>query len=188
LQSGEFIILLQQFTSGSKQALDALTPIVYAELRSLAVAFMQRERPGVTIQPAALIHEAYLQLVAQDMPNFQNRAHFFGVAARTMRQILIVNARRRSAQKRGGGNRVAMPDELPISMTQCEGLRTVNEAFERLGAPDQRKARGVDLKYFGGLKREEIAEVLGLTLATVKRDIPLGEAWLHRALSAGQAG
>ncbi|MGA2132298.1 MAG: ECF-type sigma factor [Bryobacteraceae bacterium] len=185
LESGEFTILLQQCTSGNKQALDVLTPVVYAELKRLAVGCMRQERPGVTLQPTALIHEAYMQLVAQNLPDFQNRAHFFGVAARIMRQILISSARRRCAQKRGGGNRVEMPDDVPIPMAQSEELLAVDEALLHLAAQDERKAKVVELKYFGGLGRDEIAEVLGLTLATVKRDIALGEAWLRRALSSG---
>jgi len=185
LESGEFTILLQQCISGNKQALDVLTPVVYAELKRLAVGCMRQERPGVTLQPTALIHEAYMQLVAQNLPDFQNRAHFFGVAARIMRQILISSARRRCAQKRGGGNRVEMPDDVPIPMAQSEELLAVDEALLHLAAQDERKAKVVELKYFGGLGRDEIAEVLGLTLATVKRDIALGEAWLRRALSSG---
>jgi len=185
LQTGDFTILLRQCSSGNKQALDALTPVVYAELKRLAVGCMRRERPGVTLQPTALIHEAYLQLVAQDLPDFQNRAHFFGVAARIMRQILISSARRRCAEKRGGGHRAEMPDDLPIPMAQSEDLLAVDEALQRLAARDERVATVVELKYFGGLSREEIAEALSLTLATVKRDIALGEAWLRRALASG---
>ena len=185
LQTGEFTILLRQCSNGDRQAMDALTPVIYAELKKLAVACMRQERPGATLQPTALVHEAYLQLVAQDLPDFQNRAHFFGVTARIMRQILISNARRRCAQKRGGGHRGEMPDDLPIPMAQSEELLAVDEALERLAAQDERKAKVVELKYFGGLAREEIAEVLGLNLATVKRDIALGEAWLRRALASG---
>jgi RNA polymerase sigma-70 factor (ECF subfamily) len=185
LQSGEFTLLLRQCTDGNKQALDALAPVVYSELKKLAAACMRHERPGNTLQPTAVIHEAYLQLVGQDLPDFQNRAHFFGVAAHIMRQLLISNARRRCAQKRGGGHRAEMPDDLPIPAAQSEELLAVDEALDRLAAQDDRKARVIELKYFGGLNREEIAEALGLTLATVKRDVTLGEAWLRRALSAG---
>lgn len=185
MQTGEFTILLRQFTSGNKQALDAMTPVIYAELKRLAAGCMRQERPGITLQPTALVHEAYLQLVAQDLPDFQNRAHFFGVAARIMRQILISGARRRCAQKRGGGHRAEMPGDLPIPMAQSEELLAVDEALERLAVQDERKARIVELKYFGGLAREEIAEALGLSIATVKRDIALGEAFLRRALAGG---
>jgi RNA polymerase sigma factor (TIGR02999 family) len=185
LQTGEFTILLRQCSGGNKEALDALTPVIYAELKRLAAGCMRQERPAVTLQPTALIHEAYLRLVDQHLPDFQSRAHFFGVTARIMRQILISAARRRSAEKRGGGHRIEMPADVPIPAAQSEELLAVDEALERLAAQDERKARVVELKYFGGLSREEIAEALGLSLATVKRDIALGEAWLRRALTGG---
>ena len=180
--------LLQQCNGGNRQAQDALTPIVYSELRKLAVSFMRNERPGSTLQPTALIHEAYLQLVEHELPDFQSRAHFFGVAARIMRQLLIGNARRHNAQKRGGGNRADMPDDLPIPTQQAEELLAVDEALDRLARQDERKAKVIELKYFGGLKQEEIAETLGLTVATVRHDVALGEAWLRRALSSRPAG
>jgi RNA polymerase sigma-70 factor, ECF subfamily len=183
VHSGDFTTLLRQCTSGNREALDALTPIVYAELRKLAVSFMRNERPGSTLQPTALVHEAYLQLVEHDLPGFENRAHFYGIAARIMRQLLIGNARRNRAQKRGGGNRVELPDDIPIPAQQAEELLAVDEALDRLAHQDARKAKVIELKYFGGLSREEIAETLGLTVATVKHDLALGEAWLQRALS-----
>jgi RNA polymerase sigma-70 factor (ECF subfamily) len=186
--SADFTTLLQQCTSGNRQALDALTPIVYAELRKLAVSFMRNERPGSTLQPTAPIHEAYLQLVEHDLPGFESRAHFFGVAARIMRQLLIGNARRYRAQKRGGGNRAEMQDDIPLPAQQAEELLAVDQALDRLARQDERKAKVIELKYFGGLSREEIAAALGLTVATVKHDIALGEAWLRRALSTKPAG
>ena len=188
MQSGDFTTLLQQCTIGNRQALDALTPIVYSELRKLAVSFMRHERPGATLQPTALIHEAYLQLVEHDLPGFESRAHFFGVAARIMRQLLIGNVRRYRAQKRGGGNRADMPEDIPMPAQQSEELLAVDEALDRLARQDARKAKVIELKYFGGLSREEIAETLGLTLATVKHDLAMGEAWLQRALSSKPAG
>jgi RNA polymerase sigma factor (TIGR02999 family) len=188
MQSGDFTILLRQCTNGNRDALDALTPIVYAELRKLAASFMRNERPGSTLQPTALIHEAYLQLVEHDLPDFESRAHFFGVAARIMRQLLIGNARRYRAQKRGGGNRAEMQDDIPIPAPQAEELLAVDEALDRLARQDARKAKVIELKYFGGLSREEIAITLGLTLATVKHDVALGEAWLRRALSGKPPG
>jgi RNA polymerase sigma factor (TIGR02999 family) len=184
VQTGEFTTLLRQCSSGNREALDALTPIVYAELRKLAVSFMRNERPGITLQPTALIHEAYLQLVEHDLPDFENRAHFFGVAAHIMRRLLIASARKYRAQKRGGGNPGEMHDDIPIPARQVEELLAVDEALDRLARQDARKAKVIELKYFGGLSREEIAETLGLTLGTVKRDVMLGEAWLRRALSA----
>ena len=183
MQSGEFTVLLHNSADGDKAALDALTPIVYSELRRLAASYMRNERPGLTIQPTALIHEAYLQLVRQDLPNFQSRAHFFGVAAHVMRQLLIGNARRRRAQKRGGGEIAVSQDDIGIPAQQSEELLAVHEALEGLALRDERKAKVIELKYFGGLTREEIAVALGLSLATVKRDIAMGEAWLRRALA-----
>jgi RNA polymerase sigma factor (TIGR02999 family) len=185
--SGEFTTLLHECAGGNKEALDALTPVLYAELRRLAASFMRNERAGITIQATALIHEAYLQLVRKDLPDFQSRAHFFGVAARVMRQILITHARRHRALKRGGGNRVAMEPDVAIPAQQPEELLAVHEALERLALRDDRKAKVIELKYLGGLTREEIAAVLGLTPATVKRDVAFAEAWLRRALSSPQA-
>lgn len=188
MQSGEFTILLQKCSSGDKQALDAVTPVVYAELRKLAVACMRNERPGSTLQPTALIHEAYLQLVRQDLPDFQSRAHFCAVAAHIMRQLLITNARRYRAQKRGGGRRAGMHADIAIPAQQSEELLAVDEALQLLAARDDRAAKAIELKYFAGLTHTEIAAALGLSLATVKRDLALGEAWLRRALSSGAGG
>jgi len=158
-------------------------PVVYAELRKLAAASMRQERPGHTLQPTALIHEAYLQLVEQHLPDFESRAHFLGVAAYIMRQLLIASVRRHRAQKRGGGERAGIEEEVVLPTRQAEELLAVDEALDRLAAQDARKAKVMELKHFGGLSREEIAEALGLTVATVKRDIVLGEAWLRRTLS-----
>ena len=187
MQPVDFTLLLQQCSNGDKQALDAVTSVVYAELRKLAVAFMRNERAGSTLQPTALIHEAYLQLVRQDLPDFQSRAHFCAVAAHIMRQLLISNARRYRAQKRGGGNRVALEEDVHIPAAQSEELLAVDEALRHLAARDERAARAIELKYFGGLSHAEIAGALGLSLATVKRDLAVGEAWLRRALSGGHA-
>lgn len=183
MQTGEFTILLHECADGSKEALDALTPIVYSELRRLAASFMRNEKPGSTIQPTGPIHEAYLQLVRQDLPDFQSRAHFFGVAAHIMRQILIAGARRRQAQKRGGSLHRQELDDIPIPPAQSEELLAVHDALDRLALRDQRKAKVIELKYFGGLTREEIAAALNLTVATVKRDIAIAEAWLRRELA-----
>jgi RNA polymerase sigma-70 factor, ECF subfamily len=181
--SGEFTVLLERCSHGDKQALDELMPIVYTELKKLAVSSMRQERPGHTLQPTALIHEAYLQLAAQHLPDFQSRSHFLGVAAQIMRQVLIASARRHRAQKRGGGERDGIGDDVLLPAEQAEELLAVDEALDRLAVQDRRKAKIMELKHFGGLTREEIAEALGVSLATVKRDIALGEAWLRRMLS-----
>ena len=178
--------LLHDWRKGDKAALDALTPIVYQELRRLAKSSMQIERPGHTWQPTALIHEAYLRLIDQQLPDFQNRAHFFGVAAQTMRQLLIQHARSWRAQKRGGGQNVELEDDASIQAGDPEEILAVNEALDRLAEQDSRKAKVIEMRYFGGLEREEIAEVLGVSLGTVKRDIALGEAWLRRELERGE--
>ena len=161
-----------------------LTPIVYSELRKLAGSFMKGERPGSTLQPTALIHEAYLALVDQALPDFESRSHFFGVAATIMRQVLIGHARKRNAQKRGsGGIHEELDDNVSLPAPQAAEILALDQALERLAAKDERKAKVIELKYFGGLEREEIATALGLTLATVKRDLTLGEAWLRRELA-----
>jgi len=183
LEPVDFTLLLQKCSSGNKQALDAVTEVVYAELRRLAASFMRDERPGSTLQPTALIHEAYLQLVRQDLPDFQSRAHFCAVAAHIMRQLLISSARRYRAQKRGGGQRATLDTDVPMPAPESEELLAVDEALQRLAARDERAAKVIELKYFGGLSHEEIATALGFSLATVKRDLALGEAWLRRALS-----
>jgi RNA polymerase sigma-70 factor (ECF subfamily) len=187
VQPGEFTVLLQRSTSGDKQALDTLMPVVYAELRKLAASSMRRERSGHTLQPTALIHEAYLQLVQQHLPDFESRAHFLAVAARIMRQLLIASARRHRTQKRGGGASEVEAD-MPLSAPQAEELLAVDEALDALAVQDERKAKVMELKHFGGLNREEIAVAMGLTLPTVKRDISLAEAWLRRMLSGRPNG
>jgi RNA polymerase sigma factor (TIGR02999 family) len=180
---GEFTILLQQCSRGDKQALDAVTSMVYAELRKLASSVMRNERPGCTLQPTALVHEAYLQLVRQDLPDFQSRAHFCAVAGHIMRQLLVSSARRYRAQKRGGGLRESLDVDIPISAEQSEELLAIDEALERLAARDERASKIIELKYFAGLSHPEIGTALGVSLATVKRDLAVGEAWMRRTLS-----
>ncbi len=177
--------LLHDWRNGNKAALDALTPILYEELRRLAKSSMRAERAGHTWQPTVLIHEAYIRLIGQQMPDFQDRAHFFGVAAHTMRQLLIQHARGWRAQKRGGGLNVELEDNQAVAGGDPEEILAVNDALDRLAAQDERKAKVIEMRYFGGLEREEIAEVLGVSLGTVKRDITLGEAWLRRELGRG---
>jgi len=176
--------LLGAWRGGDRAALDALTPIVYQELRRLASSHLKGERRGHSLQPTALIHEAYLRLVDGNMPHFNGRSHFFGVAAQIMRQILIDFARSRTAQKRGGGaEHVGLLDQDAISLDKTDELLAIHEALDRLETQDQRKAKVIELRYFGGLNRDEIAEALELTLATVKRDLALGEAFLRRVVS-----
>ena len=180
----DITLLLQDWRKGDKAALDALTPMIYQELRKLARSSMRIERAGHTWQPTVLIHEAYLRMAGQQL-DFKDRAHFFGIAAQTMRQLLIQHARSWRAQKRGGGHHVELEDNVSVQSGDPEAILAVNEALDRLAAQDARKAKVIEMRYFGGLEREEIAEVLGVSLGTVKRDITLGEAWLRRELERG---
>src|SRR5437667_5751050 len=175
--------LLQQWSHGDGSALAELTPLVYEELRRLAHHYMGGQRPDHTLQTTALVNEAYLRLADQTNPNWQSRAHFFAVAARAMRQILVSYARSNRAQKRGGGGAKIELDEAAIlSPEQSNEIVDVHEALERLGRLDERKARVVELKFFGGLNYEEIAEVLKISAITVRRDWVFAKSWLHNEL------
>ena len=174
--------ILQSWDSDPQAAIGQLTPLLYSELRKLAASYLRRERPNHTLQPTALINEAYLRLLDQPTPVWKDRAHFFGVAARIMRQILVDFARQYRAAKRDGGIQVTLEPGALASLNRSDELLAVDEALEKLRAVDARKCQVIELRYFGGLTREEIAEALGLTIPTVKRDLTLGEAWLRRAL------
>lgn len=176
--------LLMDWQHGDKAALDQLMPLVYQELRRLASRYLKSERSDHTLQPTALIHEAYLRLVEQNMPEWQSRAHFFGVAARLMRQILVDHARSRGAFRRGGDrNKIPLDDAPPIfSQEQTAELLAFDEALTKLATFDERKARVVEMRSFGGLSVEETAEVLGVSAPTIKRDMRLATAWLRREL------
>ena len=169
-----------------------LFPLVYAELRRIAAREMRRERPGRTLQTTALVHEAYLRLLKDASLSFENRAHFLGIAARAMREILIEHARGRAARKRGGGAVRLTLDDLaaPVAAPSVDVL-ALDEALERLARFDERHARVVELRYFGGLSVEETAAAMKLSPATVKRAWTLARAWLFRELkgeSAAPAG
>jgi RNA polymerase sigma-70 factor (ECF subfamily) len=175
--------LLAHWSEGDDAALGELTPLVYEELRRLAHHFMSGQRPGHTLQTTALVSEAYLRLADQTNPSWQNRAHFFAVAARAMRQILVNYARSNSAQKRGGGALKIELDEAAIaSPEQSAEIVDLHEALERLATLDARKAQVVELKYFGGLNHDEIAEVMKVSAVTVRRDWVFAKAWLHNEL------
>lgn len=178
--------LLADLQRGDRSALDELLPIVYDELRRLADSYLSRERPDHTLQPTALVHEAYLRLVDQREVNWQNRAQFFGLAAEMMRRILVNHARDRRAAKRGGGARRLSLDEAVSFFEQRDvELVALDEALNRLAALDPQQGRIVELRFFGGLSIEETAEVLAVSPATVKRDWRMAKAWLHRAMTAG---
>src|SRR6266571_2871017 len=175
--------LLAHWSHGDEAALTELTPLVYEELRRLAHHHMGGERPDHTLQTTALVDEAYLRLADQTSPNWQNRAHFFAVAARAMRQILVNYAKSSRAQKRGGGAlKVELDEAAIISPEQSKAIVDLHEALERLGTLDSRKARVVELKYFGGLSHGEIAEVMKISTVTVRRDWVFAKAWLHNEL------
>jgi RNA polymerase sigma factor (TIGR02999 family) len=175
--------LLQQWSHGDDAALADLTPLVYEELRRLAHYFMEGQRPDHTLQTTALVNEAYLRLTDQTNPNWQSRAHFFAVAARAMRQILVSYARSDRAQKRGGpGARIELDEAAILSPEQSKEIVDLHEALERLAALDSRKAQVVELKFFGGLNYDEIAEVLKIARMTVRRDWEFAKVWLYTEL------
>lgn len=182
--NSEITRILRQWDQDRQLVLAQLTPLVYDELRRLAAAYLRKDRPGHTLQPTALVHEAFVRMVEQNMPNWEGRSHFFGIAARLMRQVLADSARRLYAEKRGSGLRVTLDDQAYLSCETATGFLALNQAIDRLQEWDERKAKVIELKYFGGLGREEIAEALGLTLATVKRDLALAEAFLRRELAS----
>ncbi len=162
---------------------DALAPLVYDELRRLAAAFMRRERPGQTLQATGLVHEAYLRLAGAGTP-WHDKRHFVGIAARSMRQILVERARARGAQKRWAGmNRVTLSDSLAVAANEETILPAIDEALERLAKIDAEQAKIVELRYFAGLSIEETADALGMSPPTLKRRWSLARAWLFRELS-----
>ena len=170
-------------SKGDRQSLDTLLPLVYQELRRLAASYLRRERPGQTLQPTALVHEAYLRLMKDRPDRWQNRAHFSAIAAHSMRQILIERARARGAQKRGGAQpRVTLDEALVAGGEQSFDLLAIDEALERLAAIDPEQARLVELRFFGGLTVEETAEAMDISPATVKRHWAVARAWLAREL------
>ena len=165
------------------QSSQDLLPLVYDELKKLAVAKMASEREAFSLEPTALVHEAYLRLVDQSRPSFTNRSHFFAVAARAMRQILVDHARTARRQRRGAGaSKVELDEAALISPAQSVAILNLNEALERLASLDSRAAQGVELRYFGGLNQDEIAEVLKVSTVTVRRDWVFSKAWLYREL------
>ncbi|MCI0602508.1 sigma-70 family RNA polymerase sigma factor [bacterium] len=173
--------LLIQAGTGDRAALDEMLPLVYGELRRLANFYLSKERPGHTLQPTALVHEAYLRLVDQQHVNWKNRAQFFGLAAEMMRRILMNHARDRAAGKRGGkAERISLSRiRHSTGMKEIE-LIALDEALKQLTAMDPRKSRIVELKFFSGLTTEEIAEVLQISLSTVEREWTMSRAWLFR--------
>ena len=180
----EITQLLIAWNRGDLSARDELAPLIYNELRRIAGGYLRRERPDHTLQPTALVNEAYLRLIDQSRVNWQNRAHFFGAAARLMRQILINHAEARRAAKRGGETeRVSLSDVGHFTVGQEVDLIALNEALQNLERIDPQQGQVVELRYFSGLTIEEIAEVMGVSPSTVKREWSTARAWLRRELS-----
>lgn len=176
--------LLLDWSSGDKAALDKLMPLVYEELRRLAHHYMGRERPGHTLQTTAIVNEAYLQLIDQKNVQWQNRAHFFGIAAHLMRRVLASYARSRHYAKRGGGARqVSLEEAMIVSEERAADMVTLDDALTALAEIDQRKSQIVEMRFFGGLTVEDTAEVLGVSPGTVMRDWTMAKAWLRREIS-----
>ena len=176
--------LLIDWSNGDESALDKLTPLVYDELRSLAHHYMSRERAGHALQTTALVNEAYLRLVDQRNAHWENRAHFFGVAARVMRHILIDHARQHARVKRGGRTQLVSLDEAAtMSPERARELLALDEALDELAEIEPRRSRVVELRYFGGLSLEETAEVLKVAPMTVSRDWRWAKAWLYKAVT-----
>jgi RNA polymerase sigma factor (TIGR02999 family) len=175
--------LLVQWSGGDEAALAELTPLVYEELRRVARHYLSEQRPGHTLQTTALVNEAYLRLADQTNPRWQNRAHFFAVAARAMRQILVSYARTQQAQKRGGGAlKIDLDEAALIAPKESKEIVDLHEALEQLSELDSRKAQVVELKYFGGLNYDEIAEVLKISRITARRDWEFAKLWLYTEL------
>ncbi len=176
--------LLHDWRNGDQQAMDRLLPLVYEELRRLAGHYLRGERQGHTLQTSALVHEAYLMLVAQDNIDWQNRSHFFGVAAQAMRRVLVDYARSRNYHKRGGkAQHVALDEAANLAEERAAEVVALDEALQSLAQIDPRKSRVVELRYFGGLSVEETAEVLDIAPVTVMRDWSTAKAWLLREMS-----
>ena len=180
-------MLLHQWRGGNHEALDQLVPIVYDELRRLAGRCLQSERPGHTLRATALVHEAYIRLMDADV-GWQDRAHFYAVAARVVRRILVEYARAHCRQKRGGGEAMIPLDEaVMVGPEAASTVLDLDEALQRLTALDERKSDIIQLLFFGGLTYEETAAALAISPATVHRELKLAKAWLHRELAQGQA-
>ncbi len=177
-------LLLAKWTKGNQQALDELTPLVYKELRRLAAGYLRKERQGHTLQPTALVHEAYMRLVYQTNPSWQSRSHFFGVAARLMRQILVDHARRKHAGKRAG-LKVSLDEAVSFQHQRSRDLVALDSGLQALEKLDPRKCKAVELRYFGGLSMDEIARTLEVSAITVRRDLRMAEAWLHQEMRSG---
>jgi RNA polymerase sigma-70 factor (ECF subfamily) len=176
-------LLLQDLARGDKRALDRLVLLLYPELRNLARGYLRNERPGHTLQPTALVHEAYARLIKQEQPDYHSRTHFMGVAAQVMRQILIDHARTRNAEKRGAGaSKVPFDQAVGVAVERPSIMIAIDDALAELARKDPIKARLVEMRFFGGMTAEDSAEVLEIPVAAVRRHLRVGQAWLQREL------
>jgi RNA polymerase sigma-70 factor, ECF subfamily len=184
-RSRDITQLLVRWTHGDRDALDALMPVVYAELRAIANGYLRRERTGHTLQPTALVHEAWMSLVKQDPVAFEHRKQFFALAAQAMRHILVDHARMAAAGKRGGGAVKTTLSEVAIPVKGCnaDDLLALDQGLRQLARVSDRQAQIIELRYFGGLNLDEIADVLSLSPATISRDQRSAEAWLGHLMS-----
>ena len=183
---GRISHLLQQWAGGDAQAHEELVPLVYQELRKRAAAYLRRERRDHTLQPTALVNEAYLRLMGQERVTWTNRAQFLGVAAQAMRRILVDHARAREAAKRPGGIRITLDEGMRrVAPIDCE-LLMLDSLLQELAVIDQRQARIVEMKYFGGLSEDEVAAILSLSRATITREWRCARAWLYRRMTVGR--
>jgi len=183
---GNVTSLLLDWSKGNQSALERLVPIIYEELLRLARARLSRENRQCTLQPTALVHESYLRLADETKLQWQNRAHFYAIAANTMRRVLIDYARKRNAEKRGGGMIITLQTGMDFAQERAPDCLALDEALKKLAKVDERKSRAIELKYFAGMTTEEIGSVLGIAVATVGRELRLGQAWLRRELSRAQ--
>ena len=183
MSSRPITLILQEFSAGDKSALDQLMPLVYAELRKLASKHLHMERSGHTLQPTALVHEAYVKLMGPDQPDYRSRAHFLSVAAHLMRQILIDHARARNAEKRGGGEvKYPLNESIDVPLERPAGAIALDDALETLERRNPLQAQLIEMRFFGGLTAEESAEVLNLRVEKVRSQLRVAQAWLQREL------
>lgn len=181
--SGDVTQLLLSVQKGDQDAIDRLAPLVYDEMRRLARLLFRKERPGHTLQPTVLVHEVFMSLVDQTRVNWQSRAHFMAIASRAMRRVLVDYSRAHQAEKRGGGGpKVPLEENLVYTEEKSPEILLLDHALDELAQLDPRQARIVELRFFGGLTGEEIAEATGVSTATVTRELRIAQAWLHRAM------
>ena len=181
--SGDVTSLLVRWSQGDYSALEQLTPIIYADLLRVARVRLRREPADCTLEPTALVHEAYLRLAEQKQLHAENRMHFYAIAANTMRRVLIEHARKRTAQKRDGGLRITLHTGMDVAGDRAPDVVVLDEALSKLSEIDARKSQAIELKFFGGLSTEEIGQVLGISVATVGRELRLAQAWIRREMS-----